>query len=198
MTGKRHSEETKRQISERKKGNVHLSTESRRKVSESLKKAYTSGKRTLGMKGRKHSLEIRKKMSESQLRVRQYPEVVLRIIKGQHRKPNKPELALQNLLNNLLPGEYHYTGDGKIIIDGKCPDFLNMNGQKKLIELYGTYWHKGQDPQDRIALFKKFSFDTLVVWENELKDTETLKIKILEFHNKPHEEPDKVLQEILV
>ena len=69
-----------------------------------------------------------------------------------------------------------------MILSGKIPDFVNVNGKKKLIELYGDYWHRNDNPQDRINLFKKFGWDTLVVWEKELKDEILLKEKILEFN----------------
>lgn len=33
----------------------------------------------------------------------------------------------------------------------------------------------------RIDLFKKYGYDTLVIWEHELKDLEKLKKRVLEF-----------------
>jgi G:T-mismatch repair DNA endonuclease (very short patch repair protein) len=39
-----------------------------------------------------------------------------------------------------------------------------------------------RNPQDRIDAFKPFGFDTLVIWERELKDIENVKNKIQEFH----------------
>jgi hypothetical protein len=83
-------------------------------------------------------------------------------------KPNKPESFLCKILDEMYPGQWRYTGDLSLIIDGKCPDFVNCNGQKKIIEFWGDYWHKGQNPQDRIDTFKPFGFDTLVIWEHEL------------------------------
>jgi hypothetical protein len=96
-------------------------------------------------------------------------------------RPNKPETFLLNLLEEMYPGDYKYVGDGEIVIAGKCPDFININGQKKIIEHYGDYYHRNDDPQDRIALFAKYGYSTLIVWERELKDVESLKAKIREF-----------------
>ena len=59
---------------------------------------------------------------------------------------------------------------------------MNINGRKSLIELYGDYWHKNDNPQDRIDHFKQFGFDTLVIWEKELKDQEMLVNKLQNFH----------------
>lgn len=97
-------------------------------------------------------------------------------------KPNKPEKFLLRLLNDLHPGEWKYTGDFSMTINGKCPDFVNCNGQKKIIELFGHYWHRGQNPQERIDVFKPFGYETLVIWEHELKNIENLIEKINAFH----------------
>lgn len=70
------------------------------------------------------------------------------------------------------------------MINGKNPDFTNCNGKKKLIELFGDYWHKGEDPQDRINIFKKFGYDTLVIWESELKDINKVKNKVIKFNKR--------------
>lgn len=59
---------------------------------------------------------------------------------------------------------------------------MNVNGQKKLIELYGNYWHKNENPNNRIKHFKKYGFDTLVIWEKELKDINRLNKKLEVFH----------------
>ena len=97
-------------------------------------------------------------------------------------KPNKPEKVLINLfkLNNL---PYKFIGDFRFWIDGKNPDFINCNGQKKLIELFGDYWHKGENPQDRIDCFSPYGFDTLVIWEHELKDIPQVLEKVQRFNN---------------
>ena len=75
-----------------------------------------------------------------------------------------------------------YTGNGVVVISGLCPDFTNCNGQKKVIEMFGDYWHKGQNPQDRIDKFESFGFGCLVIWESEIKDEELVKIRIREFN----------------
>ncbi len=77
---------------------------------------------------------------------------------------------------------YRYVGNGQFILGGKCPDFLNFNGQKKLIELFGDYWHKGENPQGRIDYFKQYGFDTLVIWEHELTEPSKLRERLLTFN----------------
>ena len=101
--------------------------------------------------------------------------------------PNKQEIKLGNILDSLYPGQYKFVGDGQIVIAGKCPDFINVNGQKKLIELYGDYWHKGDDPQDREAIFSPFGYKTLVIWQSEFKNIKEVESRIKVFHEKRFE-----------
>ena len=99
--------------------------------------------------------------------------------------PNKPETVLINLLNILLPNEYKYVGDFKFWIEFLNPDFININGQKKIIELFGDYWHRDTQKEDkkRIKTYQKYGYNTLVIWERELKDIDKVKNRIMEFHN---------------
>lgn len=65
---------------------------------------------------------------------------------------------------------FDYVGDSAFWIGRMNPDFKHNNGKKKVIEVYGDYWHKGEDPQVRIDAFKKHGWDCMVVWEHELKE----------------------------
>lgn len=96
-------------------------------------------------------------------------------------KPNKPESIILNLLENIFPGQWKYTGDFSFTINGKAPDFVNCNGQKKIIELFGDYWHRGENPEDRAAIFEPFGYETLVIWEHELKRLDSVKNRIERF-----------------
>ena len=130
---------------------------------------------------RPNVLEIkRRKSKELWLK----PDYIKKIQAAYHNKPNKPETLLFRLLEKLHPGEWKYTGDFSFIINGKCPDFVNINGEKKIIELFGDYWHRGEDPQDRINDFSNFGYETLVIWERELKNMDDLKNKIQAFQGK--------------
>jgi len=95
--------------------------------------------------------------------------------------PNKCEQALDALLQELFPGEYRYCGDSSIFIGGKCPDFINVNGKKQVVELFGDYWHEPGSEPARIAHFKSYGFDCVIIWESELrvfsKDLITQKIE---------------------
>lgn len=101
--------------------------------------------------------------------------------------PNKPETYLIKLLNKLLPKEYKFVGDGKFFIFGFNPDFVNCNGQKKIIEMFGDYWHNRTDAKKRDILrliaYKNYGYKTLIIWEHELKNLEKVTNKIKEFNH---------------
>lgn len=61
--------------------------------------------------------------------------------------------------------------DGSFVVGGKIPDFWCTEG-RQLIEVYGNYWHQGQDPSVRIRYFEKLGYKTLVLWESEIKSVE--------------------------
>ena len=109
------------------------------------------------------------------------PDYVRKQMESRRVKQNNKEKELELILHSLYPNEYKFVGDGKVIIDGKCPDFINVNGQKKIIELFGDYWHKGENPKDREDIFKKFGYQTLVIWEHELEEIPYVKLKIHTF-----------------
>jgi hypothetical protein len=106
--------------------------------------------------------------------------------------PNKAERKLDALLQRLFPGEYKYTGDGTLIIDRMNPDFANVNGQKKLIELFGEHVHhtkkafckvsKRRTYRGRKRAFAEFGYKALIVWSAELKDEWSLVKKLRAFH----------------
>ena len=108
-----------------------------------------------------------------------------KIIKSLHQFPNKSEKLLNKLLQEILLKEYEYVESGDVILGGFNPDFININGQKKIIELYGDYWHNKPDYKERdkrrIKTYTKYGYKTLIIWEHELKDLELLASKIMEF-----------------
>lgn len=105
--------------------------------------------------------------------------------------PTRPELALLSLLEANFPGEYVYNGDfsNKTMLHGLIPDFVNVNGRKQVIELFGDYWHdkKKYIPWKatefgRKAVFSQLGFNCLVIWEHELKSPDEVIEKIREFN----------------
>jgi len=89
-------------------------------------------------------------------------------LKGNKRGITKPEMILDIILQKFFPNEWKYVGNGEFILAGKCPDFVNINGKKKIIEMFGDYWHKNDNGENRKNLFKQFGFDTLIIWQSDL------------------------------
>ena len=146
------------------------------------------------MTGRtKENHEGKRRGAETLKQLWQNSDFAKMILKAQQVKPNKPEKLIYSILQNILPNEYAINVKGHIVIDGKIPDFVNINGKKKLIEFNGCYFHhcsmcfpdSGVDglkeTEKRIKLFKKYGYETLVIWEHELEDIDLLIYRILEF-----------------
>jgi len=107
------------------------------------------------------------------------------MVKASQIKPNKSELKLFSLLQKVLPGQYAINVKAEVmVLGGKIPDFVNIDGRKAVVEFWGDYWHAGQNPQDRIDYFKQFGYSTLIIWEHELKNEICLIERIKRFSNK--------------
>ncbi len=104
------------------------------------------------------------------------------IRKGSQTKPNKAELLLETVLIKLFGKKYKYVGDGYTIINGFCPDFIDFKN-RKIIELFGRYWHKDSSEKDKLRLktYKRYGYKTLVIWDDELKKPSFLKRKLKKF-----------------
>lgn len=104
-------------------------------------------------------------------------------------KPNKVERRLIEIMkNNNL--SFDFVGDWKIVIGGRCPDFINSK-DKKIILLHGDYWHysrfqkknpkltKEEIEKKDINHYKKHNFDCMIIWENEIVGKKRLEEPIL-------------------
>jgi len=94
------------------------------------------------------------------------------ILKGLPQEPNKLEKVTINLIqqNNL---NFIYVGNGEKIIDGFNPDFIHKS-KKIIIEVNGNYWHSLpkmiKKDKRKLKAYKKNGFNTIVIWEKELKN----------------------------
>ena len=118
--------------------------------------------------GKHHSEGTRKKMSIAR--------------KHQHfpLHHTKPERIFEEICKgHNLP--FKYTGDGSFWI-GKSPsvnpDFVECNGKKLAVEIFGDYWHSpllknnlkySQTFKGRKEVLKKFGWKLIVLWEGDLK-----------------------------
>lgn len=173
--GQRHTSEWKEEHSKQLKG---------RKIgpfSERHKQSLRKPKRFVPP----FSDEHRRKIGEANRRRWRRPgfaEQVLRKIRSAT-KPTQPEKYLRELLNDYFPNQWQYVGDGKVIIERKNPDFINCNGKKLIIELFGDYWHDVSEATTKPQFYLKYGFGCLVIWEHELKEPEKIVQKVKVFSN---------------
>jgi len=185
------SEEFKRSQSQRVKV-YYKDPKNRESQSKRLKQAYTDlslrektsdrvtelwldeeyRKKTIEGNKKRWTKEERKKQKEKSRLLWENSDYREKTIKGSASsnatsKPNKPEMVFMEFIKKYrFP--YKYVGNLKFWIGSKNPDFVHNNGKKKVIEVYGDYWHRGEDPQERIDAFEKHGYDCLVIWEHEI------------------------------
>lgn len=183
------SQSTRKKLSLLKTGVNHhnwgknITWETKQKISKALKgKPGTRG--TLGMV---FSSEWRTKISDAKRRQWNNPVLKDKFIKSIfsaiNKRPNHIERKLGIILDNNYLEEYEYNGNGKVVIGGLVPDYINKNGRKEVIELFGNYWHRNDNPQDRINKFAKRGYKCLVIWEWELENSTILIEKINRWRN---------------
>ena len=147
--------------------------------------------------GNKHSITMRNKCRQNMLEFWSNPSVkdmrIKAIMDGMLIRPTKPELVLISILDDIAPNEWKYTGDGQVIICGRNPDIVNVNGKKALILMHGIYWHlwkkqkenpeltKEQVEREDINFYKVYGWESLIIWDDELKNLDKVLVKIKKF-----------------
>lgn len=107
-------------------------------------------------------------------------ETLKRIIKSRNRKPNNAEILLDSIIHRVTDS-FQYNGDLRlgISIGGKVPDWVNVNGEKQVIELLGHGWHipnkwfrvpESKTLNNIIAHYKSHGWKCLAIYDYELKD----------------------------
>ena len=159
--------------------------------------------------GKRHTKKSRALMSELAKQTGTFrkkskdPEFQKRRMEAWHTSvkasPNKAEKRLLGIINEVCPNQYKFVGDGSFIIDGLNPDYVNVNGQKKVIELFGKAFHHTKvcawklpprrTVRGRRKAFAEFGYEMLVIWDDELKAKtrlQEIKDRIKEFNNSSH------------
>lgn len=147
---------------------------------KSRKKAMSIGVKRAWEEGKYDLTEFVLRQSESQKALwRRDPERGKKCLG--FRKPNKKELQFDKLLQDNFPNQWKYVGNGEITIGGKCPDWVNINGQKAVIELFGEYWHQEEEIPEKEKDYIKYGFRMLVIWSQELKHPQDVIQKVSRF-----------------
>lgn len=169
LKGREFSAATRMRMSNSHKGKI-LTQSHKNAISLTLKKSMTPER--LAFMG-----EIVKKRWQD-------PDYQQKMRKAFWTRPTSIELIFMKILGSLNLGlTYTYTGDLVFWIGGRNPDFARRGHSKKCIELYGDYWHRNDDPQERIDHFAKYGWECLVIWEHELRDEQKVKERVTKFDN---------------
>ena len=131
----------------------------REELEKLLKKPSKKGK------GKQFSLDTRRKLSEARKRLK---------IPLHH---TLPELIFERICKKYsLP--FRYVGDSSFWIENINPDFIECNGKKIAVEIFGDYWHSpllnqqiewNRTYEGRKAILKKYGWDVIILWESDLK-----------------------------
>jgi len=195
--GKKHTILTKKRISKTHRGKNNYSyidgrtlkmnyCECGKEIKYNSKRCYKCAniKELNPQYGKHHTKESKNKISKASIKNWKNPIYRDKVIKtsnlGMHLRPNQPEKILQN----LLPKSFKYVGNKNFRIDRYNPDFINLK-QKKIIELFGDYWHnldsyKKRDKR-KLKIYKNNGYKTLIIWQHELKDINKVINKIKKF-----------------
>lgn len=110
----------------------------------------------------------------------------IKLLQSRKTSFTKPEIKVFESYSNL---GLIYTGDRKKWIkfkDGtfKNPDFIFGDFQI-CIEVFGDYWHRGEDPNILVAKYEEVGWRCLVLWEKEIKyhSIDSLSERINQFIN---------------
>jgi len=101
-------------------------------------------------------------------------------LRAQKRRPTKPERQIMEIISELnLP--FSYTGNGKLIIERYNPDFTDQE-QRKIIEVFGDYWHSPKDEEKKRKVYNRNGYSLLVIWQHELSNLEEVKRRIQDYY----------------
>lgn len=106
-------------------------------------------------------------------------------LKALCRKPTLPERRLIEIIEeNKLP--YKYVGNGSFMIESLNPDFINIDGKKHIIEVFGRIWHDTllrdkdwkRSELGRVMVYNSYGFKTLIIWDDEMDNKKVIANKI--------------------
>ena len=106
------------------------------------------------------------------------PEFLEKYHHACQKKPNKLEQRIINIIKcEGLPFSYNGDFSQGVALNCKIPDFINTNGKKQVIEVFGNYWHQHKDgpefnylnEKSRIESYREIGFDCLVLCEHDIK-----------------------------
>jgi len=143
-----------------------------------------------GMYGKTHTKESIEKNRLANIKLWADPDSIFnskewkeKLSKAMNARPNYPEKIILDFLSKNLEG-FDYTGDFSFWVGRKNPDFVNIK-QKKVIDFFGSKFHKIEEVDTRTKYFNDKGFQILIIWDYELtNEKEKVFTRILEFGGK--------------
>lgn len=181
-----HTEETKQAMRGAKLGNQYGRGNTFKHTEEAKQLIRGSMMGNQNALGTVRTGEVCKQMSDSHKELWRGPEYAEYMAEAQHRKPTEPELQLRSVLDKHFPNEWKYVGNNQFGVEGKYPDFINVNSKKQVIEVFGMCWH---DPflfpnrlteEELIAHYENHGFGCLVFWEFDVYNEEEVVQRVRE------------------
>jgi very-short-patch-repair endonuclease len=176
MQGKKHTQVSRDKMSVKQRGRSPWNKGLKKEIdARVMKTSLSCTGRIAWNKGLTNETDDRvARISKTHEKLWEDPSYAKKVLR--RRIPSYPE----KLFSELCP-EFRFVGDGNLIIGGKNPDFVHINDRHKLVEIWGEFFHKGQNPHDRIDFFKARGFQCLVIWAGELKDRVRVLDRVLDF-----------------
>jgi DNA mismatch endonuclease (patch repair protein) len=163
---------------------------------EKLRKAKIGYKPTFGGKHKNGQIlnELQRQKIREKLLNHPVSEETKRKIREKRKKQvfpkfkTKPELKFIEMCKKYnLP--YKFVGDGSFWIENVNPDFIDCNGKKVAVEIFGCFWHgcpvcnypsrRGvMSFEYRERILKKYGWILIPIWEHEIENEEKILDKL--------------------
>ena len=105
---------------------------------------------------------------------------------GSKGSPKTEEIMKKIIKDNNLP--FNFVGDGELMVGTKNPDFVYSSDGRKIIEVFGDYWHRDdiakywhQTEDGCKAYYEAFGYNILIIWERELKNPDKVLNRVRDF-----------------
>lgn len=138
-----------------------------------------------GLKASTETLEKMRIVTKKRWQNQEYRDKTIKAqIKGRARRPTSLEQKMIDLIDRYnLP--YKYTGNGDFIIDGFCPDFINVVTSKKCIEVRPKrmclIWNKltpEQYEKKKKEHYARNGWKCIVIWQEDFSDENSIITKM--------------------
>jgi hypothetical protein len=172
----------------------NLTEASKIKIKENRSEKWINSSR---MNGKTQSEDTKNKIRQKHIELWKTQEHQNNVIFGIHKEQTKCEILLENFLNEIMPNQWLYVGNSKLVIAGKNPDFIDRQIKRLIIEIGNRngFNKSPEELQARKELFYQNGYLTLYILNQDLLSISG-KNKIREKIIKWYEESMKIIESI--